>query len=275
MNRSQRNGTHRKRPGPAHKPQAEPGTPANAHDHLRHLAAEAFGTFALTLVAAGGEVVAAWSNGQVSPAAKVVAPALLVMALIYAIGDASGAHFNPAVTFAFCLRRVFPWRRAVGYVAAQLVGATVAALLLRLLFGLIGDVGMTTPHAEAFVTLVEEVILTLFLVTVALGTATQYQVIGPNAALAVGATIALCGLFAGPVSGASMNPARSLGPALVAGKLGDVWIYLLSPLTGALLAVGLIGFLHAEQKPGEVKAATGDGKVEPGDGVKKRRRAKA
>jgi aquaporin Z len=230
-------------------------------DEVRHLVAELFGAFALTFVAAGGEVIAAWSGGEVSPAARAVAPGLLVMALIYAIGEASGAHFNPAVTFAFCLRRSFPWRRAPGYWVAQFAGALLAGLLLRLLFGLQGEAGMTKPHGGAVTALGMEVLLTCFLVTVILGTATQYQVIGPNAALAVGGTIALCGLFAGPVSGASMNPARSLGPAVAAGALSDAWVYLAGPLTGAVLAVALTAVFHLRRKPGEVKAATGDGKA--------------
>lgn len=226
----------------------------------KHLGAELFGAFALTFVAAGGDMIAALSKGEISPAARAVAPGLLVMAMIYAIGEASGAHFNPAVTFAFSLRVVFPWRRLPGYWTAQIAGAILAGLLLQLLLGISGDAGVTRPHYGSAAAFAMEIILTWFLITVILGTATAYEVTGPNAALAVGGTIALCGLFAAPVSGASMNPARSLGPAVASGALADLWIYLSAPFLGAVLAAGLNALCHDQRKSGEVKAATGDGK---------------
>jgi aquaporin Z len=186
-------------------------------DEARRLLAELLGTFALTLVAAGGEVIADISGGEVSHAARIVAPGLLVMAMIYTLGSQSGAHFNPVVTLAFTLREDFPWKRVPGYWDVQLVGAILAALLLRMLFGLAGHLGATVPHHGTTEALVMEIVLTFLLITVILGTATNHRLTGPNAALAVGGTIALCGLFAGPISGASMNPARSLGPFLVSG----------------------------------------------------------
>ncbi|MBX6342341.1 MAG: aquaporin, partial [Thermomicrobiaceae bacterium] len=222
-------------------------------DELARLAGELFGTFALTMVAAGGEVIAAVSHGEVSPAARAVAPGLMVMALIYAVGDVSGAHFNPAVTFAFALRRVFPWCQLPAYWLAQLAGALLAAGLLRLLFGRAAHVGATRPEHGALTAVVMEVVLTLFLVTVILGTASRGMVVGPNAALAVGGTIALDGLFAAPISGASMNPARSLGPALLGGTMGTAWIYLLGPLAGAALATLLIWLMKGRERSPEEK----------------------
>ncbi|MBV9852032.1 MAG: aquaporin [Armatimonadetes bacterium] len=226
---------------------------------LRALLAEVVGTFALTLVAAGGEVIGHVSHGEVSQAARVVAPGLVVMALIYAIGSASGAHFNPAVSLAFALRRDFPWSRVPCYWAAQMAGASVAALLLRALFGDVAHLGATEPHFGASAAFVMEIVLTFLLVLVILGTATRYSLIGPNAALAVGATIILDGLFAGPVSGASMNPARSLGPMLVSGELRDAWIYVAGPFLGGLAACGMVWLLCGPKKDDkEEEAAEGD-----------------
>lgn len=233
-------------------------TDGSLKDEARRLFAELLGTFALTFVAAGGEVIAVISGGLVSPAARAVAPGLLVMALIYTLGSQSGAHFNPVVTLAFTLRQDFPWRRVPGYWGAQVVGAVLAALLLRVLFGLVGHLGATLPRHGAIEALVMEVVLTFLLVTVILGTATNHRLTGPNAAIAVGGTIALIGLFAAPISGASMNPARSLGPFLVSGQLADAWIYIVGPFAGALLAVGVAWLLRGRTTPEAVEAAKDD-----------------
>ena len=229
-----------------------------AIDQLRRLLAELLGTFALTLVAAGGEVIAAISGGEVSSAARAVAPALLVMAMIYTLGSQSGAHFNPVVTLAFALRKDFPWRYVPGYWVAQLVGAVFAALFLRALFGLVGNLGATLPHHGTIEALIMEVVLTFLLLTVILGTATNHGLVGHNAALAVGGTIAFCGLFAAPISGASMNPARSLGPFLVSGQFTDIWIYVVGPIAGALLAVGVAWLLRGSTTPEAIETAKGD-----------------
>jgi MIP family channel proteins len=226
------------------------------------LAAEAIGTFALTFVAAGADAAARLSADQVSPLARALAPGLLVMALIYAIGDRSGAHFNPAVTLAFAMRRLFPPRWVVPYWVAQLGGAAVAGIVLLALFGEpAAAAGVSTPHVEAGVAVALEVALTAILLTVILGTADRYQLIGPDAAIAVGATIALCGLIALPIEGASMNPARSLGPAIATGKLENVWIYVVGPAVGALIAVAVARFLHGPPAPdGKAgEAARGEG----------------
>ncbi len=227
---------------------------------LRPYFAELLGTFALTLAAAGGEVIAHVSGGEVSHAARAVAPGLVVLALIYAIGDASGAHFNPAVTFAFAARGDFPWTRVPGYWASQMAGALLAAALLRSLFGDVADLGASRPQHGMEASFVMEVVLTALLITVILGTATRYSLVGPNAALAVGGTIALCGLFAGPISGASMNPARSLGPALLGGATRGAWIYLLGPFLGSGLATLSMAYLHERKDPKEDEAAEGDTK---------------
>jgi aquaporin Z len=166
--------------------------------------------------------------------------ALMVMALIYAIGGLSGAHLNPAVTLAFSLRGDFPRRRVAPYLAAQIAGAILAALLLLVIYGNVGHLGATLPHLGSGTALVTEIILTAALLLVIFGTtAAGPRLVGPNSALAVGATIALPGLIASPVSGASMNPARSLGPALIGGNMGTYWIYLVGPLCGAVIALAL------------------------------------
>jgi aquaporin Z len=207
----------------------------------RRVFSELTGTFLLVLVAAGGGVVNARFGGHAIPAtAQVVAPALMVMAVILFMGTVSGAHLNPAVSLAFALRGDFPWRRVPLYVLAQLSGAVLAPLLLRALLGGHGHAGLTLPGAgiSVPVALFWELILTTGLVSVVLGTASGAQQVGSLAALGVGSFIALAGLIGAPVSGASMNPARSLGPALVAGDWTAWWVYLAGPAAGAVLAVG-------------------------------------
>ena len=252
---------------PTHPPPPAPDAKPNPENRklaarLRPYYAELLGTFALTLAAAGGEVIAQVSGGEVSHAARAVAPALVVMALIYAIGDASGAHFNPAVTFAFAARGDFPWTRVPGYWASQMVGALLAAALLRSLFGDVARLGASHPQHGLGASLVMEVVLTALLITVILGTATRYSLVGSEAALAVGGTIALCGLFAAPISGASMNPARSLGPALLSGATQGTWIYLAGPFLGSGLATLSMAYLHERRDPKEDEAAEGDEKDE-------------
>jgi len=224
----------------------------------RCLLAEMLGTFLLTFVAAGADVYDAIGHGPVNANARLVAPGLMVMAMIYVVGGLSGAHFNPAVTLAFALRRDFPWKRVPGYIIVQIIGAILAALILRSLFGLAGHLGETLPHAGAIPALITEIILTFILITVILGTATNHSLIGHNAALAVGGTIALDGMFAYTASGASMNPARSLGPFIVAGQLGDAWIYIVGPLVGGLIAVGIAYLLRGKTTPQAVETASGE-----------------
>jgi aquaporin Z len=232
---------------------------ADSRLEWRRLLAETGGTFFLVLAAAGAGVVDAVSHGQVGRAAAVTAPGIMVLALIYTIGETSGAHLNPAVTVAFAVRGHFPWRRVPGYVLAQLAGAVLAAALLRSLFGTAGRLGGTFPGRGIGTgpALALEVVLTFGLMTVILGTASGARNVGHNAAIAVGGYVALAGLWASPVSGASMNPARSLGPALVSGDLHDVWIYLAGPLAGGLIAVALAWALRGPPSPAADAAAQG------------------
>ncbi len=219
------------------------------------------GTFALVFVAAGADTMAEVSGGAISVAARAVAPGLMVGALIYAISDASGAHFNPVVSLAFALKRLFPVSWLAPYWAAQLTGALAAATVLQALFGVALVAGVSTPHVTPQTALALEALLSAILVTVILGTADRARIVGPNAAIAVGGTIALCGLIALPIEGASMNPARSIGPALVAGRLADLWIYVLGPVVGALLATLATTALHGAGASDEraAEAARGGG----------------
>jgi aquaporin Z len=221
------------------------------------LFAEALGAAFLTFVAAGAKITAVLSHGKVDLVATALAPAFVVAAMIYSVGDVSGAHFNPAVSLAFALRRVFAWRQVPLYWAAQLLGAIGAAAVLRALFGTVAHLGRNELHTTVARGLVLEAILAWLLFTVVLNTATRHRVVGAEAAIAVGLTIAMCGLFAEPLTGASMNPARSLGPAIVGTTFHDQWIYLAAPAIGAALAVLTTWVLHPERNPGEVEAASG------------------
>ncbi|MDP2818632.1 MAG: aquaporin [Polaromonas sp.] len=225
----------------------------------RRLFAETWGTFLLVLVAAGGGVVAAKSGGAVTLGMIVVAPGLMVMAIIYFMGTVSGAHLNPAVTLAFAVRRNFPWRRVPGYVLAQMVGGIAAALFLRTMFGNVGALGATVPGSgiSSGTALAMEVVLTAGLVNTILGTASGARNIGTNGAIAVGGYIALAGLWAAPISGASMNPVRSLAPDLVRGDLGTAWIYLVGPVLGALIGVAFEWILKGKPTAAGAMAAQG------------------
>lgn len=206
----------------------------------RRLFAEVLGTFMLVLAAAGGPVVASFSHGLVSQVAYVSAPGLMVMAIILFMGLVSGAHLNPVVSVAFALRHEFPWKRIPGYVLAQVLGSVLACLLLWALVGKVGMLGATEPGRgiSDLQAMGMEAALTLGLVSTILGTASGAQNVGGLSALAVGGYIALAGLWSSPISGASMNPVRSLGPDLVMGNFSHYWVYLVGPLLGALAAVG-------------------------------------
>jgi len=206
----------------------------------RRVFAETWGTFLLVLVVAGGGVVAAMSGGRVTLGMMVVAPGIMVMTIIYFMGSVSGAHLNPAVTLAFAVRRNFPWKRVPGYIAGQVIGGIGAAVFLRTMFGTVGALGATLPGSgvTSGKALAMEVVLTVGLVNAILGTASGARNIGTNGAIAVGGYIALAGLWAAPVTGASMNPVRSLAPDLVRGDFHTTWIYVVGPFLGALIGVG-------------------------------------
>ena len=221
---------------------AVPGLTEFLDDRLewRRLFSEVWGTFLLVLVAAGAGVVGAqpYGSGLTLPV-KVIAPGVMVMAIIYFMGTISGAHLNPAVTWAFALRRNFPWRRVPGYVMAQAIGAFMACLFLQWTIGGIRH-GATVPASgiSGWVAVAIEAVLTVGLVSVILGTSSGARNIGSNAAMAVGAYIGIVAVWGAPVTGASMNPIRSLAPALVGGQVSTYWIYLVGPLIGATIAVG-------------------------------------
>ena len=213
----------------------------------RRVFSELFGTFLLVLVAAGGGMVNARFGGHVtSHAALVVAPALMVAAIILFMGAVSGAHLNPAVSFAFALRGNFPWKRVPAYIAAQAAGAVLATLLLWALVGKHGTAGLTLPGPgiSTVTAMIWEAVLTTGLVSVILGTASGAQQVGSFAAIGVASYIALAGLWGSPVSGASMNPIRSLGPALVLGDWTSWWAYLAGPVAGAIIAAGIAYILR-------------------------------
>ncbi len=198
---------------------------------VRALLAEAVGTFALVFAGAGAVMVDAKTH-ELGHVGVAIAFGLVIMAGVYAVGHISGAHFNPAVTFAFALTRHFPWARALGYWAAQLAGALAAAALLRGSLGAVAHVGATLPSGSAGQSFVWEVVLSGLLMFVVLAVATDTRAVGEAAAIAIGGAIGLDAMVGGPISGASMNPARSLGPALVSGDLHDIWIYLVAPVLG-------------------------------------------
>jgi aquaporin Z len=221
---------------------------------------EFVGTFILVTVAAGSGVINHYvGNDPISRTAAVIAPGAVVMAMIYALGPLSGLHINPAVTLAFTARRVFKAIWAVPYILVQLAGAICAALFLQFMFGHVaagGNYPINKPGGE-WRSLVMEILLTAILVTVILNTATGYRSIGHNAALAVGSTVALLGLFASPISGASMNPARTLGPDIVGWQFTGWWVYVVGDLVGAAVAVMLIGLVRGLPDTAEREAAEG------------------
>ncbi len=219
------------------------------------------GTFLLVTVAAGAGVINHYAGGgPISRAAAVVAPGALVMALIYAWGPLSGLHINPAVTAAFAGRGVFPPAWILPYWAAQFAGAIGAALFLQSVFGDVSEGGnypISKPGGD-WKAFVMEIVLTAILVTVILNTATGHRSIGHNAAIAVGSTVALLGLFASPISGASMNPARTLGPGIVGANLTGWWVYVCGDFIGAVIAVFMIGLVRGVPDKAERTAAAGD-----------------
>jgi aquaporin Z len=194
------------------------------------------GTFFLIFAGTGAVVINDVSGGSITHVGIALTFGLVVLALIYSLGDLSGAHLNPAVTVGFVLARRFPIRMAVPYIAAQVAGALIASVALRLMFTDHGTLGATLPRGSAMQSFVLESILTAFLMFEILCVSTGAKEKGLMAGVAIGAVIALEALFAGPISGASMNPARSFAPAVVSGRLQSLWVYLTAPFLGVLLA---------------------------------------
>ncbi len=222
----------------------------------RSLAAELIGTFALVFAGCGAIMVDATTH-ELGHVGVAITFGLVIMVMIYALGHVSGAHFNPAVTFSFALTRHFPWPRAFLYWTAQIVGAILAAAILRASLGDVADVGATLPSGSDGQSFLWETVLTFFLMLVIVAVATDTRAVGEAAAIAIGGTVGLDAMFGGPISGASMNPARSLGPALVSGQLDALWVYLTAPLLGA--ALGAVTYQLLRDGPTTASAdQTGD-----------------
>jgi MIP family channel proteins len=204
---------------------------------MHKLAAEAVGTFALVFAGTGAVVIDAETGGGVGHVAVGLTFGLVIMVMIYAVGHVSGAHFNPAVTLAFAVGRHFPWWLVPRYWAAQLLGGVAASLLLRGMFGTTAHLGATLPVGSARRSFLLEAVLTFLLMFVITSVATDVRAVGQAAAIAIGGTVGLEALFAGPISGASMNPARSLAPALVSWTWEAQWLYVTGPLLGAVAGV--------------------------------------
>jgi MIP family channel proteins len=215
------------------------------------LLAESIGTFGLVFAGCGAIMINTLSNGQITHVGVSLVFGLVIAAMIYAAGHLSGAHLNPAVTLGFVLARHFPLRRLVGYWLAQLLGAVAASACLRLLLGDVARVGATLPAGTggAWQAFGFEVLLTFFLMFVIMALATDTRAVGQAAALAIGATVGLEALFAGPISGASMNPARSLAPALISGTWTAQWVYVLAPLLGAAGGAIVYRWLRVGSQP--------------------------
>jgi aquaporin Z len=229
---------------------------ADPSQEWRRLVSEVLGTFFLVLVAAGGGMMSQAFPNTISRTAAVVAPGLMVLAIILFMGKVSGAHLNPAVSIAFSLRGDFPWRRVPAYIVAQLAGAALAAWFLQAVVRVSASFGSNYPAStySAWDAFLMETALTLALVSVILGTASGAQNLGVVGAFGVGSYIALAGLWGSPISGASMNPARTFGPDLVSGDFSHYWVYLVGPLVGAVIAVGVAFVLRG---PGGGRAGSG------------------
>ena len=227
----------------------------------RRALAELLGTFLLVVGGVGSHVAVSVTGLPISRAAAATVPGLTVMAVILFMGKVGGAHLNPVVSIAFALRRDFPWRRVPGYIVSQLCGGILACVFLWAVFGRPGTFGATIPgpHVSDNQAMLIEVVLTMGLVSVILGTASSAQNVGAMSAIAVGGYIALAGLWSDPLSGASMNPVRSFAPDLVRGDLSHTWLYVVGPLLGALLAVVFALTLRgSEGDSGAIRAAQGD-----------------
>ncbi len=213
----------------------------------RRVAAEGLGVFAIVFTAGGGSIANQLSGGQVGLVGAAFISGLAVMAMIYALGHICGAHFNPAVTLAFATVRYFPWREVPGYLFGQLAGAVIASTTLKLLFGEVARLGATTPAGNVWQALVLEAIITFFLMFVILAVATDGRAVSQTSGLAIGVTVTFAILLAGPITGASMNPARSFGPALLSGTWQDWWVYWLGPVVGAVLGAAAYQLLRGEE----------------------------
>lgn len=215
------------------------------------LAAEFVGAFGLVFAGTGAVVIDTASDGTIGHVGISLTFGLIIMVMIYATGHISGAHFNPAVTLAFAVGRHFPWQLVPQYWAAQILGGVTASLILRGLFGDVAHLGSTLPRGSARQSFLLELVLTFLLMFVITSVATDVRAVGQAAAIAIGGTIGLEALFAGPISGASMNPARSLAPAIVSGTWSHQWLYVAGPALGAVAGVLIYQFVRGAENRAE------------------------
>ena len=213
----------------------------------KRLISEIIATFALVFCGTGAIVINDFTGGSVTHVGVAITFGLIVMGMIYAFGDISGAHMNPAVTIGFAYAKKFPWKEVPGYVLAQLIGAFLASGILLYLFPESETLGATLPGLSAMKVFIFEIILTFFLMVVIINVSTGSKEIGVVAGIAIGSIVLLEAMFAGPITGASMNPARSIAPAVVSGNLADLWIYIFAPIIGCLLAVVSCKLVKSEQ----------------------------
>ena len=213
---------------------------------MRKYVAELLGTYALVFAGTGAVIIDQETGGSITHGGVAITFGLIVMSMIYALGNVSGAHLNPAVTIAFTIAKRFKWKEVPGYIAAQIVGACLASATLRLLFPANDLLGATLPLHSELQSFVLEVLLTFFLMLVIINVATGSKEQGMFAGLAIGSVVALEAMFAGPICGASMNPARSLAPALISGHLQHLWIYLTAPTAGAIAAIPVWRYINGK-----------------------------
>ncbi len=215
---------------------------------MRNYTAEFIGTFALVFCGTGAIIINQQSGGMITHPGIAITFGLIIMSMIYALGGISGAHLNPAVSIAFAIKKVFPVKQLPGYIIGQLAGGLAASLVLKVLFPLNNFLGTTIPAGTEMQSFLLELIMTFFLMLVIITVADGSKEKGMFAGLAIGSVVCLEAMFGGPVSGASMNPARSLAPALVSGHLEHLWIYILAPVTGAAIAVPVCAYLTHKTK---------------------------
>jgi aquaporin Z len=216
---------------------------------MRSCITEAIGTFALVFCGTGAIVINQQYGGSITHVGIAITFGLIVMSMIYALGNISGAHLNPAVSIAFTIAKRFPPKSLLPYISSQLVGALLASFTLKFLFPSNVLLGASLPAGTALQSAIMEAILTFFLMLVIINVATGSKERGLFAGLAIGGTVALEAMFAGPVCGASMNPARSLAPALVSGHLEHLWVYIIAPIVGAAAAIPTWKYLTSTNKP--------------------------
>ena len=214
---------------------------------MRKYTAELIGTFALVFCGTGAIIIDQQTGGGVSHVGVAITFGLIVMAMIYSLGDISGAHMNPAVSIAFTISKRFPLRQVLPYIISQLAGAFLASAVLHFLFPGSETLGATLPAGSEMQSFVLEFILTFFLMFVIINVATGSKEQGMFAGLAIGFTILLEAMFAGPICGASMNPARSIAPAIISGHLEHLWVYIAAPIAGAAFAIAVCKILHKKR----------------------------